>query len=60
MSEQNHRLPPAATSVAPKPALLDPGRDLRPEAEQEDDGDYGNDREPAGAAEEMMEEEALA
>lgn len=39
---------------------LDPGRDQRPEAQQEDRRDDGDDHEPAAAAEEVVEEEALA
>jgi hypothetical protein len=40
--------------------LLDPGGDQGPEAEQEDDHDDGDDPDPAGAAEEVVEEQALA
>jgi hypothetical protein len=40
--------------------LLDPGGDHRPEAEQEDRGDDRDGYEPAAAAEELVEEEALA
>lgn len=43
-----------------EPALLDPGGDHRPEGEQEDRRDDGDGDEPAAAAEELVEEEALA
>lgn len=46
-------------SSAIEPALLDPGGDLWPEAQEEDRGDDGDGDEPA-AVEEVVEEEALA
>lgn len=50
----------AYSSSAVEPVLLDPGDDHRPEAQEEDHRDYGDDCQPAGAAEELVEEEALA